>query len=164
MTFFADPEKVIYWLMKNSFVCQMGTFYAIRTPANLALAFSPHLYGTSQSPPAWRLQVTLIFALMFRLRVLFLDDCKLWGRGSDCYGGRCGTIQAIWRIDQRLSSSGINYYSHDLFCWCFLYDRGICAPKYQDVHHNPGESLHVSYGWSVPRFRPATKNPQSMPV
>jgi hypothetical protein len=53
MTFFADPEKVIYRLMKNPFVRQMGAFYAIRTPANLALAPGPHADGASQSPPPW---------------------------------------------------------------------------------------------------------------
>jgi hypothetical protein len=40
MAFLADPEQVIYRLMKNSLIRQVGAFDPIRTPANLALALS----------------------------------------------------------------------------------------------------------------------------
>jgi hypothetical protein len=87
MTLLADPEEIIYRLMENPLIRQVGAFNTIRTPTNLALALRPHLNGTSQSPPAGRLEITLIFALIFRLSARFLCNRKLWGRGSDCYGG-----------------------------------------------------------------------------
>jgi hypothetical protein len=47
MTFFADPEKIIDWLMKNPLVGQVSNLFAICTPANFALALSPHADGAS---------------------------------------------------------------------------------------------------------------------
>jgi hypothetical protein len=80
MAFLADPKQVIYRLIENALIRQMGTFDPIRTPAYFAFALSPQLYGASQSPPAWRLKVTLIFTLLFR-------------RGLLC---RCGSDRSDW--------------------------------------------------------------------
>jgi hypothetical protein len=45
MTLLANPEKVIYRLMKNSFIRQMNAFFSICTQANLTLTFGPHADG-----------------------------------------------------------------------------------------------------------------------
>jgi hypothetical protein len=53
MTLLTNSEKVIDWLMKNSFVRQMSAFFSICTPANLTFAFGPHPDSARQIAPSW---------------------------------------------------------------------------------------------------------------
>jgi hypothetical protein len=45
MTLLADPEKIIYRLMENPLIRQMGAFDTVRTPANFTLAFGAQADG-----------------------------------------------------------------------------------------------------------------------
>jgi hypothetical protein len=81
MTLFADPEKIIDWLMKNPLVGQMSNFFAIRTPANLALTLRAHAYSTRQCPPSRRLAITLIFRVRLTI-VLRRGSWNVRGHGA----------------------------------------------------------------------------------
>jgi hypothetical protein len=59
----AHPKNVGHAFIKNPLIGQVGALLAIPTQANLALALRPYANGTSQRPPARRLQVARVLGI-----------------------------------------------------------------------------------------------------
>ena len=59
----AHPENVSHAFIENPLIRQVSALLTIPTPANLTLSLRPYAGGTSQRPPARRLQVTRILGV-----------------------------------------------------------------------------------------------------